>query len=363
MKIAICYSPWCLTFRRTLELEGYRDDPRGLSGSEMCAVRLYEEFRAMGHEVTLYADGCTPWADRGKEEHDLAISINYPDELREVRATKRVCYQLVNSFEYCRQGFDYVDLWLSPSNAHRKMILSKDHEVESDPRRGHKLMHRFTPEQWKVVPLGCDPERYDGHGPKIPGRVIYASSPDRGLHWLLQEWPHIKRAVPHATLHIFYHLKRWVDGFANTPFFPPIENQRARANYVAEALRRMSGPEWGITVRDSVSRATMEREMAYAEVLAYPCDTTRWSEGFSCTVLEACAARACPVITDCDALGDLYWSLGTAFPRVDIGAWRGGVIAALLEKESRDRINATALAFAEEHTWKKTAEKMLEACS
>jgi glycosyltransferase involved in cell wall biosynthesis len=361
MKIAILYSPWCLSFRGDLSPD--RDDPRGLSGSEQACIRLAQEL-SEEHEVTVYTVATFinwgpirvhKWENRGDEQYDLAISINYPDELRDVKADKRVCYQLVNDFTYCQPGFEgHVDLWLSPSEPHRQMVVSGKWLNAVGERVG-------TDETWKVVPLGCDPERYDGHE-KIPGRVVYCSSPDRGLHWLLQEWPAIKRAVPHATLHIFYRLQAWIDGFANTAYYPAIEGLRQRALYIQEALWRMRGEEWGITVRDSVSRATIEREMGMAEVLAYPCDTTSWSEGFSCTILEACAAMACPVITDCDALGEIYESAGILVaPRADLGKWRRWVIGALDDERIRHQTNILARDFAERHTWKLTAQKLLEA--
>ena len=33
MRIAILYDPWLLSARGTLDLDGYRDDPRGMTGS------------------------------------------------------------------------------------------------------------------------------------------------------------------------------------------------------------------------------------------------------------------------------------------------------------------------------------------
>jgi glycosyltransferase involved in cell wall biosynthesis len=375
MRIAILYSPWCLSFRKTLDLDTWRTDPRGLSGSELCAVRLFQEMTAAGHQVELYTNAAEhslgsavrPWEMRGAYDgYDLAISINYPDELREVTAKVRVCYQLLNGIEYCKAGVErHVDLWVSPSNAHRQKWLDDPEWWRVEIGQQHpngKAQYQPAPDAIQVVPLGCDPERYEGFE-KVPGRVVYCSSPDRGLHWLLQEWPAIRKAVPHATLRIFYRLKDWIAHFDTQPFFLPIEGQRNRALYIREALKRLEGH--GVEVFDSVNRETIEREMAQAEVLAYPCDTTRWSEGFSCTVLEACSARACPVITDCDALGSIY--TGKALV-TDMGewvgitwreAWRSNVINVLQDAERRKAINDRAHAFAKELTWTKTASSIL----
>jgi glycosyltransferase involved in cell wall biosynthesis len=365
VRIALLYDPWLLSARGTLDLDGYREDSRGMTGSEQCAVRLYEELKEQ-HEVMLFTNGkaVTQWEHRGEWEFDVAISINCPDPLRDVRAMFKVCYALLNAWTFCKAGFEqHVDLFASPSAGHLEQVLNNPAWRFTDSGAGR---YEPDPSKWCVVPLGCDPQRYadaSWHG-KVPGRVVYCSSPDRGLHWLLQEWPAIKRAVPHAHLRIFYRLQKWIDDLkaAQQPdgsVFHSVQALFDRAVYIEEALRRMSDPKWGIEVRDSVSRATIEREMAEAEVLAYSCQTTAWSEGFSVTTLEACAARACPVITDCDALGGIYAEAAAVMSVGDWDGWRSKVILALTDKAFRDTQNERAHAFARRHTWQSTAQQLM----
>ena len=371
MRIALLYDPWLLSARGTLDLDGYRDDPRGMTGSEQCAVRLYEELRGMGHVPLLFTnssnyikgmDGMLPWEERGTWDCDIAISINCPDGLRDVRAPFKVCYALLNDWTFAKVGFEqHVDLFASPSAPHLEQVMTNPAWRIAEAGSG-----RYEPDssKWCVVPLGCDPERYEAFT-KVPGRVVYCSSPDRGLHWLMQEWPAIKRAVPHAHLRIFYRLQKWIDDLkrAQDPqtleVFHSVKALWERAVYIEEALRRLSDPKWGITVCDSVSRAQIEREMAEAEVLAYPCQTTTWSEGFSATILEACIARACPVITDCDAIGAIYADAASVTPVGNWEEWRGKVILALTDKSFRDTQNERAHEFALRHTWRNTAEQLM----
>lgn len=364
-RIAFAYGAWSLTFRKTLDFSALLDDPRGLTGSEYGIIRTAQECAELGHDVTLYTQSndtsygklkIAPLDQLTKFDGDAAIVWNEPDMLRDVKAKVRVCEQMINSFEYCKVGFyDHIDIWVSPSKPHRDMILSQKHDVQWGSGGDPAELYEPDPAKWFAVDLGCDPDHY-GKAEKIPGRVVYCSSPDRGLHWLLQEWPAIRRAVPNATLHIYYRLKPWIDGFATTGYFPPIERLRARALYVQEALRRM--PDHGITIRDSVSRNEIEREMDKAQVLAYPCDTIRWSEGFSCTILEGCAAKACPVISDCDALGEIYWGVLPITKRGEWATWREMVVQCLRNEQHRNDVNDAARAFAEERTWKKHAEKV-----
>ncbi len=374
MKIALLYGAFCLSFRKTLDLEGHRSDPRGLSGSELCAVRLFQELQAAGHDVTMFtltsspSEHWRPWEERTNEEYEAAISVNVPDDLRGMKAKVRVAYCLLNEFSFCKVGFEnHVDLFASPSKSHMDQCLTNEawRKVEVSPAHPDgKAQWDPAAKLWAHVPLGCDPERYDGFT-KAPGRVVYCSSPDRGLHWLLEQWPAIRRAVPHANLRIFYRLRDWLRTFDGTPYFPPIEKQRARTLYVGEALRRLEGH--GVEVFDSVSRERIEREMAEAEVLAYPCDPANdYTEGFSVATLEGCAARACPVITDVDALGSIY---GEAVPAVSRllqsrpwqEAWRDNVIKCLLNETRRNNINDRAEALARSMTWTNTATKLMAA--
>ena len=378
------------------ESPGLYDDPRGLTGSEYGVIRVAEELAAMSHDVTLFTHTSdTEWHGvklrpleaRGESEFDVAISWSEPDTLREVRAKVRVLYTMLNTWSYVQPGFqDHFDLGIAVSPAHLDKILHDWRGVGSDANGQPLAEYVADPAKWTIVPLGCDPKQLDperwrevvptpgdeayaykftGNAtPKVAGKVVYASSPDRGLHWLLQEWPAIKRAVPHATLHVYYRLGDWLPTFDTTTYFPPIEPNRAIVTYVRECLRRFQEHGgMGVTVHDSVSRNEIHRELASAEVLGYPCSTMSWSEGFSCTILEACAARSCPITTDCDALGSVY---GEALPLVKregdwVPAWRDNVIRALTDAEWRDEVNQTARALGEKLTWRKTAEGLLGA--
>ncbi len=331
MRIAVTYGPMCLM----RSPEETWNDPR--TGSEIGWRRICEELAKLGHDVERNA--------RKGRVYDVAISINEPDTLRDAPpGILRICMFWLNEFSFCKEGFDnHVDCYLSPSEAHRQKAIG-----DWGARR---------PEKWQTNHLGCDPPA--GVASKVPGRAVYCSSPDRGLHRVLGAWPGIKRAVPAATLKVFYRLEPWFRSFDQTPYFEPIEKLRHRALWCEEALRRMSGPEWGITVVDSVSHDQLMREMAQAEVLLHPCETTSWSEGFSVTVLEGCASQACPIISDCDALGDVYAELDPV-PVGQWDRWRDDVVRALTDTGFRAHRNEKARAIAERLTWQAHAKRLDE---
>lgn len=331
MRIAVTYGPMCL-MRSTEETWS---DPR--TGSEIGWRRIVEGLKSLGH------DACRQDGGDPNGHYDAVVAVNEPDQLRLYpRAKLRICMFWLNGFSFCKEGYDdHVDLYFSPSEAHRKMAVG--------------AWKARRPEKWGTNYLGCDPP--DGLPSRIPGRAVYCSSPDRGLHRVLEAWPRIKRAVPHASLRIFYRIEPWLRQFDETPYFPDIERNRTRALYIEEALKRLSDPKWGITVVDSVSHAEVLSEMRQAEVLLYPVETMSWSEGFSCATMDACSVGCVPIITDCDAMGDVYRTLDP----VPVGSWdewRDRAILALRDDAFRVQLQAKATALAAENTWSKHVERL-----
>jgi hypothetical protein len=172
-------------------------------------------------------------------------------------------------------------------------------------------------------------------------------------------WPGARFTVQAQTLKVFYRLEPWLRGFDSTPYYPPIERNRARALYIEEALRRMSGPEWGIEVVDSISRDQLQLELQQAELFLHPCETLSWSEGFSCSTMEACANGAAPIISDCDALGEIYAPLDP-FRVGDWAAFRERTVRALTDGKFRAELAARATKLAREHTWKQHVSRLNE---
>lgn len=297
MRIAFIYGPVMLG-TRFIDFNNLYTSPRGLTGSELSCIRYAEEMANLGHNVALYFPGKKPYQSIGSLDNLKVKEISHlvddvyegydvyyvwcdPDVLRVVpKNSLRIVNQQVNDFVYCTKTFDkYVDFYTSPSFNH-KNNLSKQTP---------------SPDKWCVIYNGCDSAKYEIN--KVPGRIIYASSPDRGLHHLLEMWPDIKKKVPEAHLKIFYHM----DDFLALLNLDGIHPSQGRAKLVKDNLKQE-----GIEVVGSVSKERIFKEMAEASVLAYPCDPYTYTEGFSVTIMEACVYGAIPVITDADALKELY---------------------------------------------------------
>ena len=334
---------------------------RGLTGTDLSFCMISQELQKLGHEIHMFTEHAQPnnkpemwencklysFIDRHTvidESFDAVISINEPDAFRGVNDKPlRICWQFLNDFTYCHSGFDdFVDSWLSVCEMHMKHLKSLS------PK----------PEKWSVVPLGCSPEVYEDK--RVPGRVIWTSSCDRGLHWLLSQWPQIKQAVPEATLKIFYHFN--YGDILNiepnsTTNHPHVVEMGQRLRYVKEAIKRLK--QLGVEQVGSVSRIDMAREISEASVFAFSADTVAFTEGFSVSTMENHAGFTVPVMTDVDCLGSIYNNSGAVVikspVRDHLPEFTSAVIKSLTDKKFADSVISKCRKFADNYTWDKIA--------
>lgn len=365
MRIAFLYGGFSLG-NRPLDFDALYESSRGLTGSELSCVEYAQAMRARGHDVLLLVgQEMVPREWRGIHvralndpkvvaDCNVVYAWNEPNLLREVApGPLRVVNQQLNDFAYCHPGWeDWCDLVTSPSAHHLAFLQKQAPAVRA----------------WAVVPNGCNPTQYS-NDIRIPGRVIWASSADRGLHRLLEVWPEIKRRVPHASMRCFYHFvdAHFDDLEAPGPnVHPDLLEIAQRKRYIRYAMSKLAGSTWDVEHVGSVSRARMASEFSSAEVLAYPADTIRYTEGFSVTTMEACASGCLPIITDVDAMGQIY---DGAAPMIAMGdppvfaekqrlELVNLVVRGLIDEEWRSGQTALCRMLAEQHAWSVLAERL-----
>lgn len=234
--------------------------------------------------------------------YDAYVSVLEPDLLRMAPAHKpRILVQWLNDFSYCkRPGWqEHVDAYVSPSQTHAA------HLVKKAGISGSKI---------SVIPLAVNPELHVPASPRRPLSIAYASSPDRGLHHLLEWFPEIRRRVPGAELRVYYRVKPWMDEILNEPGLRGSKHwKRARAVKDAFEAQGTAG-ENGLTLVGPLPQRALAHELAVTRVLAYPCDPVKFTEGFSMTVLDGCAAGCVPVVAGVDALTELWWNAAVVIP-------------------------------------------------
>jgi glycosyltransferase involved in cell wall biosynthesis len=268
------------------------------------------------------------------ETYDAYVSVLEPDLLRAAPAGKvRILVQWLNDFSYCRKldWGDYVDAIVSPSTTHAAHIALK-----SNIPRG-KI--------WEI-PLAVNPELHGPSGERRPFSIAYASSPDRGLHHLLAWFPEIKRRVPGAELRVYYRVKPWLEEVLRDLGLRGSKHWK-RAKAVKEAFDAQgTNGENGLHLVGPLPQRALARELAVTRVLAYPCDPVKFTEGFSMTVLDGCAAWCVPIVAGVDALAELWWNAAVVVPGVpsedNREVWMSAIVRALTDDSFA--LEATTLA-------------------
>ena len=331
--------------------------PRGLTGTDLATVMLARELVKRDHQVSLFTVHAQPdnkpavWEgvklynfdERFSvvdDSFDTIISINEPNVLIGMTSKPlRVCWQFLNDFSFAAPNFDdYVDQYLGVCDEHTAHVS--------------KLSPNAS--KWGTVGLGCEPTWYEDK--RVPGRVVWCSSADRGLHWLLSQWPAIKAAVPEASLKVFYHFNYGdIENIEpSTPGqHPHVIEMGQRIRYMRNAMERLK--PFGVEHVGSISRLQMQHELSEASVFAFSCDTVAFSEGFSVSTLEAHASYTVPVITSQDCLGGIYKDSGCVMIQAPVKdhlqEFTDAVIRGLTDKQFADGVIQKCRAFAEQRSW------------
>lgn len=340
------------------------ESSRGLTGTDLSTVMISKELAKLGHDVSLFTVHAEPYNKPATWENvklynfierhtvvddsfNAVISINEPDAFRGVHTKgTRICWQFLNDFSYCQPDYEnFVDVFLSPCDMH----MQKLQQLSQNPNK------------WSVVPLGCEPSWYQDK--RVPGRVIWISSCDRGLHWLLSQWSKIKNAVPYANLKIFYHFN-YGDIINIEPndlrHHPHVIEMAQRLRYIRESVKRLKHLD--VEQIGSVSRQTMAKEVSEASVFAFSADTVAFTEGFSVSAMENHAGYTVPVMTDIDCLGSIYNNSGAVIIkspiRNNLPAFTDAVIKGLTDKVFADSVIEKCTAFSSNYTWSKIAIKI-----
>lgn len=270
----------------------------GIGGSETMAMHLAKRLAAKGHGVRMYGhctssmegqfDGVT-YLDASRYngvECDVMISSRKPtavDDTHALRAKSRVlwvhdisCGPELNQVRELR-----YDRILCLTEWHKKFFTS--------------CYPQLNPAKVIVTRNGIDPARFkrpDGLK-RNPHRVVYSSSPDRGLLALLNAWTVVRKEVPTAELAVFY-------GFGNWKFMAQQMGPDGKAHLrLIQHIEHLCRTLPGVTFRDRVSQDELAREFMASGVWAYP----TWFQETSCiTAMEAQAAGLAIVATDRAAL-------------------------------------------------------------
>lgn len=210
-------------------------EEQGLGGSETAAWRLSEELNALGYIVTLYGD----FAQQGAVKNVVLRHYTAFDRTRHQRAV--IVFRDAEPFDK-QVNADKKFLWLEDVAGAEGLTPERAANLDyvctvSEWHTGNlKEVHPWLEDE-KIVTsrngltLAFFEDRNGDGPPKREKRVLFTSSPDRGLDIVLECWPEIKKRVPEAT---FVHCySRWWDLVANVN--PVSAGHRARVEEMSRA--------------------------------------------------------------------------------------------------------------------------------
>jgi len=201
------------------------------------------------------------------------------------------------------------------------------------------------------IPEGTNPKYSEAAKSiaKIPNKVIYASSPDRGAHHFKEIWPLVTQEIPEAELHLCYGAYDWAQSARWA-----MNEASLRAVQIASLY---SDPT--ITFHKPMDKWALARELQSSSLMVYPCDTIALSEGYCITILLANASGTPVITTDCDALGEVH-SHYTAMLQLPVNArqFANTIIELLTDNSVWTKYSDAGLA--RESSWEHIAPKWIE---
>lgn len=273
-------------------------DEVGIGGSETATCELARRLARRGHEVSVFApirDDCPPLDPGGAwwypvESADTAapgvwVLSRCPAALDrfDVDHPGRKTWLVFQDVDY-RADWEHgltpdrsarLDLGLPLCAAHERYLLKQHPELAGKLRLSSNGLRVDLIES--IGPIARD-----------PSRIVYTSSPDRGLAVLLRAFRRARESEPRLTLRACY-------GFDNLDRAGHPAARRVRA----ECERLMDQP--GVTWLGRLPQPEVYREYLSAGLWVYP---NTFPETSCCVSMEAQACGAIPVFNPTWALAD-----------------------------------------------------------
>lgn len=270
----------------------------GMGGSEEAVIQLSKQMTKLGWDVTVYA---TPGAKAGdyegvhwrqywefnpKDKFDVFIAWRTPwffDQHYSARKSFLWLHDVMDKREFTPERLANIDKVIFMSNFHASLYKGVIPE-----------------DKWFVSGNGIDPEQFantDGKFDRDLHRCLYMSSHVRGLELLYDIWPDVKKAVPDATLDIYYGWKTFDEANKDNP------ERMAWRDKIQQRARELDGVE----DRGRISHTEIAEEIQKSGVLAYPCV---FPEVYNISTVKAIAGGCHPVTSDFGCLPD-YKDLST----------------------------------------------------
>ncbi len=324
---------------------------RGIGGSETSHVEMAKRLAARGHEVISYApisgagyieDGVV-WASCDDVDFNSpGVWVIYRDPSIIDRIPKTAGQQIwlvcqdVHYKTFTEERQEKVDLVIALCIEHRNYLMARY------PKAADKV--RISSNGIRSESICENEESLNVNRNQY--RMMFASSPDRGLSNAIQIFKRVREVIPQAELHVYY-------GFNNIE-----EAMRRNPNLAASGMRKatdqllkMLSETEGVYHHGRVSQAELYTAWRESAVWLHP---SAFQETSCITCMEAQALGAIPVTNPIWAVKqNVQWGVlidgdPNSSP-ITRARYINEVIALLLDKERQDEIRYEMMDWARDH--------------
>lgn len=303
-------------------------EERALGGTETAIIRLAEALQLRGHQVTVFTPHENPPPSLPRylplkmvESHEAV------DAFISIRDWIPVFYKIPAKKRFLWTG-DSFDQFMNYGIGDRRIAKVMDGLLCVSQWQAKALCEAsgFPLEKaWKLA-NGIELKNFQKPVNKVRKRLIYSSTPYRGLEHIPRLFLELKKRHPELECHVFSSYKIYD------------QNETSEFLGLIEALKAQTG----IVVHGSVLQAQLAEEFLKSSVLFYPC---HFEETSCITAMEAMAA-GCVVLST--ALGALPETVGES----------GVLIHGLPGKDEYDRefITAADRLLSDDVEWKRLSD-------
>jgi glycosyltransferase involved in cell wall biosynthesis len=321
-------------------------DPKALfedvpspAGTEIAMMGVARSLAARGHRVTVFAS-CDGGTYDGVDyitpdlalpllstlESDVVVSWQDPSVFLYPIKTKLRILMSQSTQLGLGQTAERVDRYFSISKFSAETLL--DGDPYADPSKMWITRNGIALERFHHFNRNGT-LRYEPDKSERPHSLAWLSSPDRGLHHLVQIFEKVRAVVPDATFDVLYDFDRAYESYKNN--MPG----SAYVRWLDEAAKLKGMP--GVRVLNHLSQPNVAELLSRTAVVAYPCDPVRATETYCISMTEAMAAGCAVVISDADCLPENYANAATILPRpIDHDAWAAEIIKLMTDEEYRE---------------------------
>lgn len=255
---------------------------KGIGGSEEAVIHLSKEFAKLGYEVTVYNNCGTEGTWDGvkyinhvrlnpKDEFNILVGWRCNPFAYKIKARIGLIWvHDLPNFHFTEENVKLFDKVIMLSNYHKSLLS----EIVPDDKI-YVSTNGLVPDDYR----GLDNIKREMH------RIIYASSYDRGLETILQNWRDIRKAVPDAELHCYYGWNTY-DNFVRKGLLKDGEFK--------ERMLELFKQE-GVYEHGRIGHKELLVEYAKSSVLAYPCT---YAGEINCLALSKAIACGCYPLTN-----------------------------------------------------------------